>query len=563
MKRSSKRLAPGILATALVATGVSGVPDAVAASSDPVILAAGPAAAQTLAANAAHHDSAADHSWNSTDVATVTLTGSGATTTSSKVMVSGAVVTVTGAGTYQFTGSLTNGRIVVNTTETGIVRLILNGATVTNSTTAPLQIVAATEVMVVVNAGTTNQLTDALANPVGAALFSQANLTITGTGSLTVRGNAADAIASEGGLVIDSASITANAVDEGVRGENYLYVNSGTLNVTTTSGDGLKSDNETTATMGYVALLGGTTTVTAGGDGVSGATDVVTAGGVLRVTATGKGVKAGVRNVISDGQVTVTATDDGVHSDAAVVIDGGTTTISTGDDGVHAETTLDIAAGGVTVTRSLEGLEALKLTVSGGTVTTTASDDSLNASEEGLDEFAVSPNAFIRVTGGTVVADGGTDGLDSNGTIQLVGGTVVVAGSATRGGGEGGLDSNGALTITGGTVLSTGISATTSRLPSSGQGWVSVTFSTNQAAGTIVHLATTSGAQIAAFRSTKAFRGVVFSSNQITRGQSYRVYTGGSVSGTSVGGGMYTGGTLSGTLVSTVTAGTQSGGTRP
>ncbi len=90
--------------------------------------------------------------------------------------------------------------------------------------------------------------------------------------------------------------------------------------------------------------------------------------------------------------------------------------------------------------------------------------------------------------------------------LVLSGGTVVVKGSATRGGGEGGLDANGAVTITGGTVLSTGVSASTSTLPSSGQGWVSYTFSANQPAGTIVHLATTSGTQIMAFRSTKLSR---------------------------------------------------------
>ncbi|WP_430783643.1 hypothetical protein [Actinoplanes sp. G11-F43] len=151
--------------------------------------------------------------------------------------------------------------------------------------------------------------------------------------------------------------------------------------------------------------------------------------------------------------------------------------------------------------------------------------------------------------------NGGTDGLDSNGALTLSGGSVIVTGSASRGGGEGGLDSNGALTITGGTVLSAGISAGTSTLPTSGQGWVSVTFGANQAAGTIVHLATTSGTQIATYQSAKAFRQVVFSSSQITRGTTYAVRTGGSVSGTAVGGGLYTGGTLSGTQVSTVVAG--------
>lgn len=566
--------------------GLAGPAKSAVLSADPQILAAGPAAAAALAANLADHDDAADHVWNESDVQAVTLTGSGATSTATGVTISGSTVTITSAGTYRFTGSLTNGQIVVNSTGTGTVRIILNGVTVANSTSSAVNIQAADEAMVVLAAGTTNRLSDATsyvypsgATEPDAALFSAADLTITGTGALTVQGNAYDGIASKDGLVIDSAAITVTAKDDAIRGKDYLLVNSGTITATATAGDGLKATNDSDTTAGYVALIGGTVNITAAGDGVSAETDVITSGGTLTVKSGGgstvapgdtstKGLKAGVSVVISEGQLTLDSSDDAVNSDAAITVDGGTVTAATGDDGLHAETGLTISAGTVTVTKSYEGIEGLKVTVSGGTVSATATDDAFNASEAGLPDMQVAPNASINVTAGTVVADAGTDGLDSNGTLNLSGGTVVVKGSATRGGGEGGLDSNGALSITGGIVLSTGVSATTSTLPSSGQGWVSYTFSANQAAGTIVHLATTAGVQIMAFRSTKAFRGVVFSSTAISRGTSYDLYTGGTVSGTAVGGSLYpTTGSLTGaTKVATVVAGTQTttgGGGRP
>jgi hypothetical protein len=587
MQRSVPRVAFPT-ACALAALSIWAAPPGLAAESaltvsDPQILAAGPAAAAALAADLADHDDAADHVWNVADVRAVTLTGSGATSTATGVSISGSTVTLTAAGTYRFTGSLTNGQIVVNSPGTGIVRIILNGVTIANSTSSAVNIQAADEAMVVLAAGTTNRLSDATTYvyPSGvtepdAALFSAADLTVTGTGSLTVQGNAYDGIASKDGLVIDSAALTVTAKDDAVRGKDYLYVNSGTITATAAAGDGLKATNDTDATAGYVALLGGTVTVTAAGDGVSAETDVITGGGALTVKSGGgstvtpgetstKGLKAGVSVVISDGQLTLDSSDDAVNSDGTVTVDGGTVTAATGDDGLHAETTLTVAAGSVNVTRSYEGIEGLKVLVSGGTVSATATDDAFNASEAGLPDMQVAPNATISISGGTVVADAGTDGLDSNGTLVLSGGTVVVKGSATRGGGEGGLDSNGALSITGGTVLSTGISATTSTLPSSGQGWVSYTFGANQAAGTVVHLATTSGTRITSFRATKAFRGVVFSSTAVTRGTSYDIYTGGSVSGTAVGGSLYPAGSLTGaTKVATVTAGTSTGGsTRP
>ncbi|MBM2613976.1 carbohydrate-binding domain-containing protein [Actinoplanes sp. LDG1-06] len=568
---SRRRVAPALLTTAAIAAWAVGASPAYAA---------GPAAAAALAANQADHDSAADHTWNESDVAAVTLTGSGATTTSPNVSVSGSTVTVNAAGTYRLSGSLTNGQIVVNSPGTGIVRLILNGVTVTSTTSAAVNVVAADEVLVHLQAGTTNRLTDAAtyqypsgADEPDAALFSAADLTVDGTGSLVVTGNAYDGIASKDGLVITAGSITVTAKDDAVRGRDYVVVDGGTVTATA-GGDGLKATNDEDATRGYVSVTGGTVSSTATGDAVSAETDVIVSGGTITAksgggstvtpgTASAKGLKAGVLAVISDGRVTVDASDDGVHSNGAVTIDGGTTTVATGDDGVHGETTVTLAAGTVNVTKSYEGIEGLKVLLTGAAVNATATDDAVNAADPTMGEMQNSPNALISVTGGTVVASGGTDALDSNGALSIGGGTVVVSGSATRGGGEGGLDSNGALTITGGTVLSTGISASTSTLPSSGQGWVSVTFSANQAAGTVVHLATTSGTQIAAFQPSKAFRGVVFSSSQITRGTTYAIRTGGTVSGTAVGGGLYTGGTLSGTQVTTVTAGTQTGGGRP
>ncbi|GIE27020.1 hypothetical protein Ait01nite_000650 [Actinoplanes italicus] len=515
-------------------------------------VAAGPAAAAALAANQASHHSSADLTWNEPDVAAVTLTGTGATTSNPNVTVAGSTVTVNAAGTYRFSGSLTSGQIVVNSTGSGIVRLILNGVTVTGATGA-INVVAADEVLLFLQAGTTNRLTDGTTSADG-PIASAADLTIAGTGSLVVTGNANDAINVKDGLVIAGGTITATAPDDAIRGQDYVIVSGGSITATA-GGDGLKSDNEEDTTRGYVAVTGGTVNVHATDDAITGQTDVIVNGGSITANATGKGLKAGVLTVISDGTANVTATDDGVHSDANVTVDGGTTTVSTSDDGVHAETDVRISGGTVNVTKSYEGIEGLKVYLSGGNVSAVASDDAVNASDPAYGEMQNSPNALISVTGGSVVVGGGTDGLDSNGALTIGGGTVVVTGSATRGGGEGGLDSNGALTITGGTLLSSGISATTSTLPTSGQGWVSITFSANQPAGTVVHLATTSGAQIASYQPTKAFRGVVFSSNQITRGTTYAVRTGGSVSGTAVGGGLYVGGTLNGTQVSTVVAG--------
>lgn len=570
----SRKLAIPIAAAMLTAGALTGTVTVAAAGTTGIQpLAAGDAAAAAIAANAPHHDDPADHTWNPADVAPITLNGSSATSPSPDVRISGGVVTITGAGTYQLSGSLTNGQVVVDTAESGIVRLILAGVTIANSTGSAINVVDADEVMVYLNPGTTNRLTDASqyvypdpsVDEPDAALFSKANLTIAGSGSLTVTGNAYDGIASKDGLVIAGGTINVTAVDEGIRGKDYLVINGGAVTVTAAGGDGLKSTDDDPR-LGYVLITSGTTNVTAAGDGIHGETDIIVTGGTLTVRSGGgrtaplpadasaKGLKAKVLVVTGGGQITVDAADDAVHSDAAVAIDGGTLNLATADDGIHAETALDVTNGTVNVTNSKEGLEALQLTVSGGTVNVTATDDGLNAVEEGIDEFAVAPNAFIRITGGSVSATGGTDGLDSNGTITISGGTVAVHGSDFTPFGEGGIDANGPTTFNGGTTFSAGISAVTGMIANnSPQRWITYRFTTRQAAGTIVQVASGSTV-IAAYRAPKAFQQILLSSPQTIGGRTYDIYTGGSVSGTPVGG-LYPSGNLSGaTRVGSATA---------
>jgi hypothetical protein len=427
--------------------------------------------------------------------ATITLTGSGATVSGSNVTVSGGAVTITAPGSYEIRGTLSNGSVKVDTAAAGAVELILDGASITNSTSSALYVADADAVTVTLSAGTINSLTDAPtytnADEPDAALFSTADLTIAGTGALNVRGNYADGIAGKDDVVIQSGTVAVDAKDDAIRGKDSLTVNGGTISATTTTGDGLKSNEE----------------------------------------EAGKGVVT-----ITDGTISVSAADDGIKGQNALNISGGT----------------------IDVTRSYEALEAMELTISGGTINVVSSDDSVNAAEEGLDGHAVSTKAFIRVTGGTIISDSGKDGYDSNGTLTFTGGTVVANGptSGARGG-DGAFDASGTMSLNGGTVLGAGMTSFAvlgARVPTNGQGWVAPVFPANQAAGTIVHIVS-GGTVLASYRAPKSFYEVAFSDNRITNGQSYDVYTGGTVSGTSTGG-LYSGGSISGaTKVLTVTAG--------
>jgi hypothetical protein len=432
----------------------------------------------------------------------ITLTGASATSPSADVTIAGRAVTITAPGTYEISGTLNDGYLNVDTSASGAVELILNGATISNSSNAPLQVADADQVVITLAAGTTNRLSDATSyvypdpstDEPNAALFSKADLRITGTGALAVRGNAYDGITSKDGLVIESGTITVNAVDDGIRGKDFLDITGGNIDVTA-GGDGIRSD-DTEADRGRLAISNGT----------------------VRVNA--------------------------------------------GDDAIKGENTVAISGGTVTVSNSYEAIESRQITISGGSVDVTARDDAINAVEEGYGDFDVAPNAFVRFTGGTTLVNSSIDGIDSNGSVTFAAGTVVVSGPSTGSPGEGAIDSNGPVHFNGGTVLGAGSTsmAVLSLPPTSGQGWVAPQLSSSQPAGTLLHLV--SGGQVlASYRAPKNFREVVFSSNRIQHGQTYEVYRGGSLSGTTIGGMATSGGSIAGaTRLMTVTAGQYRGG---
>ena len=468
-----------------------------------------------------------------------------------------AVITIKSAGVYHLTGSLSDGRVVIDTDDDGIVRLILDDVDITSTAGAPIQVANAGEVVLVLTAGSTSVLSDLTPaptpgftpgltpgltpDPTSAALLSTADLTILGPGSLEANSSDHDGIVSAAGLIIDSGTVVVHASGDGLCGEDQVVINNGDIAVTS----------------------GGGNTATIPEEGSA------------------KGICSGASVVIAGGQIIADTADTAIHSAGSVTITGGTLSLTSGvgneADGIHADTTLDVFAGTITVVNAFEGLEALNLTIHGGTIHTTTSNDGLNASEDGVDDFAVAPHAFIHIGGGTIEVEAGDDGIDSNGTIVVSGGTSVVSpafdgidanGSFTMTGGtvvvqgapvndnyQDGLEVLGGLVFHGGTLLSVGSSASyTPPSPSSTQGWISCRLGAPQPAGTTIQLVA-DATIIAAYQDDRAFQSLMFTSEKITNDRPYDVFVGGSGSGTSLGG-MYLGGDLSGaTKTATVTPG--------
>lgn len=505
-----------------------------------------------LGENVEDHQEDSDYMWESSSEVTITLSGSSASVSSAAVEVSSGLVKITAAGNYRISGDF-DGQIQVDTEDKDTVRLILDGVNVSGTDSSAINVINAEKTIVILADGSSNYLSDT-ANYVfatadedepNATLFSKDNLSIYGTGSLTIEANYNDAISSKDGLVINGGNITIDSVDDGIRGKEYLVVYSGTITIDAES-DALKSDDEEGEGTGYIYLASGDLDLTAGGDAVQAAKDIIiddanldiTSGGgsnsSLTSSDSGKGLKAGVEVVINGGDIEISSADDAIHSNYDLTVNSGNIEIASGDDGMHADNELTINNGTINITKSYEGIEALVITINDGDIDIVASDDGLNVAG-GVDGSAtnemggrggrggfetVLDGGYLYINGGNIYMSTQGDGLDSNGSMEMTGGTVYVDGPTNSG--NGAIDVNGTFNISGGYLVAVGSSGMAeSPGTSSTQYSILVNLSNTQSAGTVVSLVNSSGQEVLSYTPSKTFQSVVFSSSELQSGQTY------------------------------------------
>jgi hypothetical protein len=411
-----------------------------------------------------------DTAYDEADATAITLSGASAESDGSDdaVTVADGTVTISAAGTYVLSGDLT-GQVVVDSAGDGVVRLVLDDATITSETTAAINVVDAESVVVVLADGSSNELTDAAtyddssADAPTGTLYSTADLTIGGTGSLTVTGSSNNGIVGKDGLVITGGTIDVTSVDDGILGKDYLVLTDGTVTVDA-AGDTFRSDNTEDAGAGFVLVEGGELTVTSQDDGIKG-TQVLVSGGTVEVAESTEALEGSL-----------------------IIVDGGDVELHSADDGVNAA----------------------------------SSDDTTATDGEPGGEMAADDSVRLAVNGGTLEVWASGDGLDSNGSATITGGDITVWGPTTDG--NGALDVNGTFEVSGGTLLATGSSGMmVAPSTDSAQAWIATALSATAAAGSEVVITDADGDEVAAYTPEKDFASVVLSAANLEQGATYAV----------------------------------------
>lgn len=490
------------------------------------------------------HYSEQDLSWDTSSETAIDLSNPTAT---DGVTVEDGTLTITKAGTYKLSGEY-QGQIKVETADSDAVRLVLDNANITNSSGAALNVVNADEVILYSASGTTNTISDGAdytatgENDPDAVVYSKADLTIAGEGTLKVNGNHEDGIHTSDGLVIASGTLEVNAANTGIKGKDYVDILGGTINVTAQQ-DGIKSTNDTDEGQGWTRLSNGTVTVNAGDDGFKASRVVEISGGSLTVEQSDEGIEAQYINV-SGGDVNVTSADDGMNASLKTSDSESTDSSANTSDAANQQQnnqqqgSLPGGQQNGTSNQQQQGTgQPQPPAMSGTSQDGTSQNGTTGTGQQGMGQppqggmpgggggtFEV-VDAAINVSGGHVTVNAEGDGIDSNGVTTLSGGTLIVNGPSQ--GGNAALDTNGDLLLNGATVLS-GSTADMFEAPStnSTSGYLKLTNSSGFEQGSTVQVADSSGKVVANYKVTKSnVQLVLVSSSSIVKGQSYTVYT--------------------------------------
>lgn len=532
--------------------------------------------------------------YDASKAVTIQLSDTTATASSDSVQISGSTVMIREEATYVISGSL-NGMLVVDAPDTAKLQLVFNGVDITSESSAALYILEADKVFVTLADGTENTLANGGSfvaiddNNIDGALFSKQDLTLNGSGSLTVTSPAGHGIVCKDDLVFTGGSYVVHSASHGLDANDSVRIAGGDFTIDAGK-DAIHCENTDDTAKGFVYISGGSIKAEAEGDGIAASAYMQIGGGSIDLLVGGgsengtkaqsdgfggfmggghggrpgdmsessdssteengtsmKGLKASSGLLISGGSIAIDSADDAIHSDASLTINGGTFSIASGDDAIHAEDTLTVTAGEIVISESYEGLEALHIEVQGGSIDLTASDDGLNAAG-GTDQSGTTGGRDGMFGGGRGGRPGGGFGGmsgNSDGSIKISGGNLLIHSSGD------GIDANGSLeisggytvvvgptqgdtatldydtsaVITGGTFIGTGAAGMAQTFSDSEQGVIAVQVG-SQGTGTQIILQDKNGNTVLSHTPDLSFAVVILSCPEMVKGETYTITVG-------------------------------------
>lgn len=529
-----------------------------------------------------------DSSYNDSTATHIALSSSGVSVSGDGVAADGSEVVISEAGTYVVTGSLADGQLVVNASDNDKIQLVLDGVNIHNEDGPAIYVKNTDKTCITLANNTSNTLSDGSSYTLEegsdepyATLFSKDDLTINGNGALKVEAAYRHGICSKDDLVITGGSITVTANEDALRGRDCVKILSGSFNLTSGK-DAIKSNNDTDGTKGFVSIDGGTFALAAGDDAIHAESVLFVNDGTIDVSTCYEGYEA-EQVYINGANTHIVASDDALNAAArsssaqtdATAVKGASSEGQSGNQpaGQPSNAGSDGAAEGQGVPNAAASGGANGAPADAGQTDPKSGTDG-GAGADGVDGAAGAmgedgpqsevrntlnevPQAgnnascLIQINGGYTVLDASGDGVDSNGSVEITGGVLLVSGPTSEG--DGAFDYDNSATISGGTVIMVGSSGMAQNFTSGTQAFAFTSVSGE--AEQSVSICNNKGELLASFTPSKSYETVLVSSPGFSEGIEYSLVLGGSVSRANSDG-YTTSGIISGGTATSITAST-------
>ena len=374
--------------------------------------------------------------------------------TSDGVTQSGSVYTITKAGEYTVAGLLSEGQLIVDAGDEDEVTIVLNGTSITCSSGSPIYVKNASEVKIKSEENSFNEVIDKRAEATedssddagNAAIYATCDLKLVGKGALVVTGNYNNGIQSKDDLSIKNVIVKVTAVNNAVKGNDAVDIESGNIIAISAKGDGIKTSNSSISNKGkqkgIVTITGGNIDIYAACDGIDAAYGVDISGdGNLNIytdtyseyseEVTSSGSSSGT-STSRDSSANKTASANTVSyvaaSDTIANAPGGFGGNKAGGDRPGMPGDFNESGNSSGQSYSTNGIKAeSEINISGFTINVCSTDDGIHAnSDSGVLETGEDGKGTIVINGGTITISSGDDGMHADKQLDVNDGYINI-----------------------------------------------------------------------------------------------------------------------------------------
>lgn len=398
----------------------------------------------------------------------VSITGDFTVTsdTSDGVTQSGSVYTITKAGEYTVTGLLSEGQLIVDAGDEDEVTIVLNGTSITCSSGSPIYVKNASKVEIKSEENSFNEVIDNRTEATedssddagNAAIYATCDLKLVGKGALVVTGNYNNGIQSKDDLSIKNVIVKVTAVNNAVKGNNAVDIESGNIIAISAKGDGIKTSNSNISNKGnqkgIVTITGGNIDVYAACDGIDAAyvvdisgdgnlniytdtyseySEEVTSSGSSSGTSTSRNSSA--NKTASANTVSYVAASDTIANAPGGFgggnmggMDGQNGGNKAGGDRLGMPGDFNESGNSSGQSYSTKGIKAeSEINISGFTINISSTDDGIHAnSDSGVLETGEDGKGTIVINGGSITISSGDDGMHADKQLDVNDGYINV-----------------------------------------------------------------------------------------------------------------------------------------